>query len=75
MKRNPKAEGRDPKEDRNPKPEKPYRLERTEGDNAKQGNLRISWLLSFRISQFGLLSGFGLRSSDFPLRRLVRLSI
>jgi hypothetical protein len=52
---NPKPEGRNPKEIRNPKTESVAALE--------TNCLTRSW--AFRISGFGLLSAFGFRISDF----------
>jgi hypothetical protein len=57
---NPKPEIRGPKEDRNPKPESKSR--RLVWDEQPRGTDRS---LCYRISVFGLPSGFGLRDSDF----------
>jgi len=59
---NPKAEGRNPKEGRRPKAEN---LGRDLGINfAPRKGLSFS---EVRISDFGFLSDFGLRPSDFNL--------
>jgi len=68
--RNPKAEGRKKAEIRSPNAEKMRggrrvgQIElRDKGSNSPAAAARLSF--GFRISVFGLLSGFGLRASDF----------
>jgi hypothetical protein len=58
----PKSEGRNPKAERRPKPEVRKTPQRVELTVAKSLDLLDS---SIRISDLGLLSGFGLRVSDF----------
>jgi hypothetical protein len=60
--RNPKAEGRSPKEIRIPNPE--HRINGTL-DRLTTKAKGHTMSLAFRNSDLGLLSAFGLRSSDF----------
>jgi mono/diheme cytochrome c family protein len=66
MNKNPKVEIRNPNEDRNPKPEirKTFAFRR---HTMSRGSSR-----PFRTSDFGFLSAFGLRASDFRRRRYWR---
>jgi len=65
---NPKSEIRDPKEARNPKAEMArlcYRAKRRERNPPSQAEASNGAEV-IRISDFGFLSDFGLRISDFP---------
>src|ERR1017187_5960781 len=76
--RNPKSEGRNPKQGRNPKPEEATRRYRNPGASAGRRwqasalqvivSMRLAGDSIFRHSGFGLLSGLGFRPSDLALR-------